>query len=145
MRFKLRTILLIMAVLGLLCWVLNWYLRRANYLALAEHHRAEAQSQRYRLNSEARLHRIASYDLSLLLAQPELDVRKNTTDEVRSERFHPFAGPRSSWPAAIEAHRQLLLRIAARVAYHNRMEKAYHRAFAAPWWVPPSEPPPPVR
>ena len=147
MRVRLRTALLIVAAIGLLCWpaarVTTWYLRRPTYRSLAEYHDIKALSLADRVNTEAYLHRIASYYLRLLLAHPEIDVHREAPDYVRSGAFHPFSGPRSDWPATVEAHRVFLDRLSRNVAYHSRMSQGYRRAFAAPWWGIPSEAPPP--
>ena len=147
LRMRLRTILVLVAASGLLCWVAanvtTWYLRRTTYRNLAGDHEAQAQSRTDQRNSEAYLHRMAAHYLPQFLAHPEVDVRRNTADYLRSPSFHPFSGPRSDWQPAVDAHRRFIERLDRNVAYHTRMAEGYRRAFSAPWWGVPSEPPPP--
>lgn len=143
MRLKLRTSLILLACVGLLCWaatrVLAWYERRPTYRALAEYHRVQAESLEHRLGSEANRHKLASYYLGYLLADPQADVVRATPGIVRSEEFHPFSGPRSGWAAAVDAQRGLVDSLSEKAAYHARLSQGYARASMSFWWRAPSE------
>ncbi|MDR3622859.1 MAG: oxidoreductase [Paludisphaera borealis] len=143
------------AASGLLCWgatrVCVWYARRPTYRALADYHRGEAEYLKSAVSNEEFLYKQAAHYLPGFLAHPEIDMRRILPDELRSDTFHPFSGPRSEWTAAVDAQGERVRRLKERVAFHARMSEEFRRAsesFLAPvpsvgyvdplpWWVDP--------
>jgi hypothetical protein len=63
-----------------------------------------------------------------LLAHPKIDLQKATPEDIRTDEFHPFSGPRSGWTAAVEAQRQRVEQFEKDAAFHARLADEYRRA-----------------
>jgi hypothetical protein len=157
MRVRLRTLLILVAVVALLfgCGFGpgRWLIYRDQYRQRACTHAAAEQLWKGTLPDASYRDRWGAERLEHFRKYPDMPLASmkypddNKKYHLPPESFQPFWAPREQWSSRLAAHRAYTDQIRQNLAYDRQMRLKYERASRSPWilvFPDPTPPAPPV-
>jgi hypothetical protein len=155
MRVRLRTFLILVAVVALLfvggLGPVSWLIYRDRYRQRAGAHAAAEQLWKGTLPDASYRDRWGAERLDHLQKHPDMPMASmkypddNTQYHLPPESFQPFWAPREQWSSRLAAHRAYTEQIRQNLSYHRQMRLKYESASRSPWFLVFPDPTPPAQ